>query len=139
MQPEAITADEMRKATAPSRRERIMLTPLSEVLKKDSWDDIDIEILIMNRNMLDAETLAKLGITTPDPLTASEVNAATANLGPVPQEPAQPAAPETVEGQVTPQADSTQTPVVENNTPAPEASGLPTDTDGQVVDNQPVE
>lgn len=83
---EQITPEEMKAGTQPTRSELIMFTPLEEVLAKDSWNDIDVEILVANRHVLPADVLVKLGITQPAPLTPEEVAAQVAALGPVPEE-----------------------------------------------------
>lgn len=81
-----ITPEEIAAGSQPTRAEKIMYTPLEEVLAKDSWDDIDLEILVNNRHALDEETLTKLGITKPVALAPEAVQAATEALGPVPTE-----------------------------------------------------
>jgi hypothetical protein len=63
-----------------------MYTPLEEVLAKDAWDDVDVEILVANRHVLPADVLERLGITVPKPLSPEEVAAQVAALGPVPEE-----------------------------------------------------
>ena len=67
----------MAEVNQPTRQELIMYTPLEDVLAKDSWDEIDVEILVRNRGLLDADTLEKLGITKPKALSADEVIAKT--------------------------------------------------------------
>lgn len=69
-----ITQEEITAGTKPTRAELIAYTPLEEVLAKSSWDDVDLEILVNNRFQLDAETLAKIGVTRIDPLSAEEVS-----------------------------------------------------------------
>lgn len=78
--PEQITAEEMKAGTQPTRMEKLMFTPVEEVLAKDAWDDIDVEILVANRHALPADVLERLGITTPAPLTEAEVMAQNAEL-----------------------------------------------------------
>lgn len=84
---ETITPEEMAAGSQPTRGDLIMFTPVEEILQKDTWDDIDVEVLVRNRHILDAATLEKLGITTPEPLAPEAVEAATAALGPIPEEP----------------------------------------------------
>jgi hypothetical protein len=46
---------------------------LEDVVNKPEWDSADVEFLVMHEHMLDEETLAKLGITEPVPMTPAEV------------------------------------------------------------------
>jgi hypothetical protein len=77
---ETITAEEMKAGTQPTRGEKIMFTPLEEVLAKSTWDDVDVEILVAHRAQLDAATLAKLGIVDIKPLSEDEVKAQTEEI-----------------------------------------------------------
>lgn len=83
MSVEAITKEEMALATQPTRQEQIMLTPVEAVLAKESWDDVDVEILIMHQMSLPADVRAKLGIVPIKPLTPEQVNEQTFGMGPV--------------------------------------------------------
>lgn len=123
---EGITREEELAGSQPSRVEKIMYTPLEEVLAKSSWDDVDIEILVANRHVLDAETLAKIGITAPTPLSPEEVNAATASLGPVPEEPV-----------ATPEAPVAEVPLADAATPEMDAPVGEVSTGEQVKVDEP--
>jgi len=46
---------------------------LEEVVNKPEWDSADVEFLVQHEHMLDDETLEKLGITEPVPMTPAEV------------------------------------------------------------------
>lgn len=132
MENNKITPEEMQIATQPTRGEKIMFTPLEAVLAKDSWDDIDVEILIANCMSLPPEVLAKLGIVKPVPLSVSEVIAQTDELkaqAPIPEEPV--AEPEAV----TNVTEGDETLVVE----APEATEVVSALSQSLVDNAPTE
>lgn len=76
----------MAQGTAPTRQEIIMSTPVEDVLAKETWDDVDIEILIANQHVLDEATKERIGITKIVPLSAEEVAAQTESLGGEPEE-----------------------------------------------------
>lgn len=78
---EEITAEEMLAGTQPTRNDLIATTPVEVVLAKETWDDIDVEILVSNQHLLDEATKEKLGITKIVPLSAEEVAAQTEALG----------------------------------------------------------
>lgn len=124
---EQITKEEMEAGSQPTRLEKIMLTPLEEILAKETWDDIDVEVLVRNQHRLSPEVLERLGITKPRPLTPEEVQAQTDALGPVPTEVA-PVAEET-------QAETATPEVV--TAPASDTVQLP--TEDETVDNQPAQ
>ena len=46
---------------------------LEDVVNKPEWDSADVEFLVEHEHMLDEETLAKLGITEPVPMSSTEV------------------------------------------------------------------
>ena len=46
---------------------------LEDVVNKPEWDSADVEFLVMHEHMLDEETLEKLGITEPVPMSPVEV------------------------------------------------------------------
>lgn len=46
---------------------------LEDVVNKPEWDSADVEFLVAHEHMLDEETLAKLGITEPVPMSPAEV------------------------------------------------------------------
>jgi len=46
---------------------------LEDVVNKPEWDSADVEFLVEHEHMLDEETLEKLGITEPVPMSPVEV------------------------------------------------------------------
>jgi len=48
---------------------------IEEVVNKPSWDSQDVEFLVEHQDMLDDETLEKIGIVEVKPLTPKEVEA----------------------------------------------------------------
>lgn len=77
---ENISAEEMRKGTEPSRQELIMGTPVQAVLEKESWNDVDVEVLVMHQHLLDDETKAKLGLAPVPVKTPEQVASETAQI-----------------------------------------------------------
>jgi len=53
---------------------------IEEIVSKSSWDSQDVEFLVEHEHLLDEDTLEKLGITEPEPLTAKEVASMNATM-----------------------------------------------------------
>jgi hypothetical protein len=53
---------------------------IEEIVSKSSWDSQDVEFLVEHEHLLDEDTLERLGITEPNPLTSAEVQKATAAM-----------------------------------------------------------
>ena len=53
---------------------------IEEIVSKSSWDSQDVEFLVEHEHLLDEDTLERLGITEPKPLTSAEVQKATAAM-----------------------------------------------------------
>lgn len=129
--PEQITAEEMKAGTQPTRLEKLMFTPLEEVLAKETWDDIDVEILVANRSSLPEDVLAKLGIVKLVPRTEAEVMAQNAEL----MKDVPPEVPEQADG-VTVSNEATDVPVGETVTETATTESTPApETQTETVDN----